>query len=77
MSRLSQGKVYALSAAQHQHLSEKAVILTQTLNQPVACRHVLDAILKLCVDIDDPTLTRKVQQQLSEPRIRRKSGGRP
>ncbi len=71
MSRPSQGKVYALSAAQHQHLSEKAVTLTQTLNQPVGCRHILDALLNLGIKVDDQTLSEAVQRRLKEPRRRR------
>lgn len=71
MSRLSQGKAYALSAAQHQYLSDKAVSLTKELDEPITCRHVLDALLNLGGTVDNQTLSEAVQRRLKEPRRRR------
>ena len=73
MPRFPPGKAYALSAAQHQHLSDKAVALTQALNHPISCRHVLDALLALSTHIDDSTLADQVMQRIKEPRRRRLS----
>lgn len=66
------GKNYSLSAQHEQHLTEKAVALTQELARPVACRHVLGAILDLALSLNNRTLAEQVQRRLDEPRRSRK-----
>lgn len=63
-------RAYALSEEQHQCLSQKAVTLTQSLNQPVSCRHVLDAFLSLGLDVDESELARQLDKQLNTTRRR-------
>ena len=60
-----QTKTYALKANHQKHLSEKAVALTRELNEPVACRHVLDALLSLGMECDDQTLLDEVQRSMT------------
>lgn len=72
MTRTPQGRAYALSAEQHQYLSQKAVAFTKKLNQPVSCRQVLDALLTLSLTLDEQALTDLLKQRLSEPRRHRK-----
>lgn len=71
MSRKLPGKSYALTGKHHQYLSEKAVSLTKELDEPIACRHVLDALLNLGMEANDQTLSEAVQRRLKEPRRRR------
>lgn len=73
MSQAPQGRAYALSAEQHHYLSQKAVALTQTLDRPVNCRHVLDVLLELSLKFDDKTLAQQLQLHFSAPRHQRKS----
>lgn len=74
MTKAPQGRAYALSAEQHQFLTHKAVALTQALDQPVACRHVLDALLTLSLKVDDNKLAQQIKQRFNEPQRHRKSG---
>lgn len=60
-----QTKTYALRASQQQHLSEKAVTLTRELNEPVGCRHVLDAMFSLGMEFDDQVLLEAVQRSMT------------
>ncbi|EKS6646061.1 hypothetical protein QCD58_005006 [Enterobacter hormaechei] len=77
MTKALQGRAYALSAEQHQFLTQKAVALTRTLEQPVACRHVLDALLTLSLELDNKTLAQQIKQRFSEPSRTRKGLRRP
>lgn len=74
MPRKPLGKNYSLSAQHEQHLNDKAVALTQVLARPVACRHVLGAILDLALSMNNQSLAEQVQRRLDEPRRDRKPG---
>ncbi|MNG56342.1 hypothetical protein D3C81_1597180 [compost metagenome] len=73
MSRAPQGRAYALSAEQHRYLTQKAVALTRTLEQPISCRYVLDALLSLSLNFDDKVLAQQLRQRFSEPPRSRKT----
>ncbi|CNG45892.1 TPA: hypothetical protein PXO57_001611 [Yersinia enterocolitica] len=70
---MSLRKTYSLGVQHDQMLTEQAVNLTGRLDRPIACRHVLYAILDLAYQIDSAELAQKVLDIANEPRRTRGS----